>query len=99
MNALQSWTAQNPKWCFDMEHRAIRQGDEMYCPVCRLRWGVDEEAPNADCIPAARGVEPPSYLKDAMTRRNDKRVTSEQWGKLRKWAEDGFEDGKRPDGI
>lgn len=82
-----------------MEHRTIRQGDEMYCPVCRLRWGVDEEVPNAECIPTPHRVEPPSYIKEKLDHNKQKRVTSEQWGKLRKWAEDGFEDGKRPEGI
>lgn len=36
-----------------MEHRAIRQGDEFYCPVCRKRWGIDDKDEELkECVPA-----------------------------------------------
>ena len=30
---------------------AFRQGDEMFCPTCGIRWGSDEQKPDsAECV-------------------------------------------------
>lgn len=28
-----------------MKHHVQRQGDELYCPRCGRRWGIDDDAP------------------------------------------------------
>lgn len=68
-----------------MEHRAIRQGDEFYCPICSTRWGVDEQPPG-DCVKMIERNTPPPTLKKRVRPGN---IGPAHWAYLRKVMEDG----------
>lgn len=42
-------------------HIAQRQGDEIYCPRCEKRWGMDEDPPI--CITSAQPIKFPQSTK------------------------------------
>lgn len=45
-----------------MTHRrTIRQGDEVYCAACRLRWGKGDDEP-PQCIPVTTQKPKPNRL-------------------------------------
>lgn len=80
-----------------MAHRAIRQGDEFYCPVCGARWDASEDAPDK-CFPIPPSnmhAQPPKEYADKVAKRKGL-ITKEQWADISRWAHNGFKDEERP---
>jgi uncharacterized Zn finger protein (UPF0148 family) len=82
-----------------MTHRAVRQGDEYYCPVCGLRWDIKDSEPD-ECRPRTKAIAPPKHVREIVKRNQDRRdeqlLKAEAWRELREWAENGFKDEQRP---
>lgn len=70
--------------------------DTMVCVACGLSWDIkDKDTPLCNPKPSL----PRDRRMPPDRRRHEKTIKPEQWAALKQWAEDGFDDAKRPEGL